>query len=64
MKASFDLTKGYRWRVLSVYSFCLLINILGLLCLLVGVLVTIPISALSMAVLYERLKTGRHVFQT
>ncbi|MFH1548239.1 MAG: DUF975 family protein, partial [Candidatus Omnitrophota bacterium] len=58
MKASFDMTKGFRWRILAISMLCSLINILGLLCLGVGILVTIPLNMLAIAALYQRLSTG------
>lgn len=58
MKASFDMTKGFRWRILAVMALCGLINILGLLCFGVGILVTIPLTTLALAALYQRLSTG------
>jgi uncharacterized membrane protein len=58
MKASFDMTKGFRWRILAIGMLCSLINILGLLCLGVGILVTMPLNTLALAALYQRLNTG------
>ena len=58
MKASFDMTKGYRWRVLAVMMLCSLINILGILCLGIGIFVTMPLATLAFAALYQRLSTG------
>ncbi|MCK4905420.1 hypothetical protein KAS42_04175 [bacterium] len=64
MKASFDITKGYRWRVLAVMALCNLINILGLLCLGVGIFVTAPLTILALAALYQRLSAGNiHEYQ-
>ena len=58
MKASFDITKGFRFRILAINALCGLINMLGALCLLIGLFVTIPLTTLSLAALYERLNTG------
>ncbi len=55
MKASYELTRGYRWRVLAISFLCSLINILGLLCLGIGMLVTAPILVVAQAKLYDRL---------
>lgn len=60
MKASFDATNGYRWRIMIISVLCGLINILGVLCLGIGILVTAPIQFLAMASLYERI-TARKV---
>lgn len=58
MKASFDMTRGFRWRILAIGMLCSLINMLGILCLGVGVLVTMPINMLALAALYQRISTG------
>jgi prepilin-type processing-associated H-X9-DG protein len=64
MKASFNITKGYRWRVLAIMALCGLINLLGILCLGIGILVTIPLATLALGTLYQRLNTGNiHKFQ-
>ena len=56
MKASFDITKGYKWRIMAVQIICAL---LGMLFLGIGLLVTIPLSHIAIASLYYRIRTGR-----
>lgn len=56
MKASFDATKGYKWRIMAVQMICMLI---GMLCLGVGLLVTIPLANIAIASLYYRIRTDR-----
>ncbi|MDD5454274.1 MAG: GYF domain-containing protein [Candidatus Ratteibacteria bacterium] len=56
MKASFDATKGYKWRIMSVQIICML---LGILFLGIGLFVTIPLAYIATASLYYRIRTGR-----
>ncbi|HNV96777.1 MAG TPA: DUF975 family protein [bacterium] len=56
LKKSYKITKGLVWS-LMVLGFVLgLINLLGLLCLGVGLLVTIPISYIATAYVYKKMK--------
>jgi len=55
MKASYDATKGYKFRIMALWSVCMLI---GTLCLGIGQLVTIPIACIGTASLYQRIKTN------
>jgi hypothetical protein len=55
LKASRALTRGSRWQ-LFVFGFVIgLLNIAGALCLLVGLLWTIPTSSIAMAYVYDQL---------
>lgn len=55
-KQSWNMTKGYKWQ-LFLFSLALLgINILGLLALVVGLLVTIPVSMLAVVHVYRKLE--------
>jgi hypothetical protein len=56
MKASYDITKGYKWRIISVQIVCVL---LGILFLGIGLIVTIPLANIALASLYYRIRTGR-----
>ncbi len=56
MKASYDITKGYKWRILSVQIVC---TLLGILFLGIGLLVTIPLANIAIASLYYRIRTNR-----
>lgn len=56
LSESARMTKGHRWQ-LFLFSLVLLgLNILGLLALVVGLLVTIPVSWLAMAHVYRALE--------
>lgn len=56
MKVSARLTKGHRWQIFGLMAAIVGINILGLIALIVGLLVTIPVSALAMVHAYRTLK--------
>lgn len=57
LKRSFAMTKGL-WGELFVFSFLLaLINLVGLLCLGIGLFATIPTTALAIAYVYRKLVT-------
>lgn len=58
IKKSKKLTSGYKWKILGITLVLVLINLLGLLAFVVGLLITIPISGFTMAEVYERLKGG------
>lgn len=55
LKASRALTKGHRWQLFCFGFMLFLFNIAGLLCLLVGMVVTIPASYIAQAHVYDRL---------
>lgn len=55
-KASWAMTKGHKWE-LFLFSLTLLgLNILGLLALVVGLLVTIPVTMLAVVHVYRKLE--------
>jgi uncharacterized membrane protein len=56
IQRSWDMTRGHTMDLLVLFIALLGLNILGLCCLVVGVLVTIPISGLTMAYVYRELK--------
>lgn len=56
LKKSSAMTKGNMWRIFG-YSIVLgLMNLLGLICVVIGLLVTVPVTKLAMAKLYDSLK--------
>jgi uncharacterized membrane protein len=55
LKESARLTKGHRWLLLGLFFLVLLINILGAICLLVGLLVTIPVTSMAIIHAYRSL---------
>lgn len=56
LKESARLTKGHRWQIFALGAAIIGINILGLIALIVGLLVTIPVSTLAMIHAYRTLK--------
>jgi len=56
IKRSMALTKGNRWKLFQLALALLLLNILGLLALLVGLFVTIPVSFMATVHAYRALK--------
>lgn len=56
MKESARITKGHRWQLFGFVLVLVGLNILGLLALFVGLLVTIPVTILAMAHVYRTLE--------
>ncbi len=54
-KTSWAMTKGYKWKLFFIVLGLLGINLLGLLCLVLGLLVTVPLTMLVQAEVYRRL---------
>ncbi|MDO8575999.1 MAG: hypothetical protein Q7R90_01650 [bacterium] len=55
LKESARITYGHKWQLLGLLCLIVLINILGALFLLVGLLVSIPVSSLAMVHAYRTL---------
>jgi uncharacterized membrane protein len=55
MSESRRLTRGHKWQLFSFTLLLFLINVLGLLALIVGILVSIPVSALAFVHAYRAL---------
>jgi uncharacterized membrane protein len=55
MKESMRITKGSRLRLFALIMACMLIMFLGLLAVVVGILVAIPVSLLALMVAYRTL---------
>jgi uncharacterized membrane protein len=58
MKESRRITHGHKWKLLGLMLLLVLINLLGLAVLVVGLLVSIPVSSLAFADAY-RLLSGK-----
>jgi hypothetical protein len=56
MRRSAALTRGHRWKLFLFGLLLLLINLGGALCLLVGLLFTVPASWMAMVFAYRRLE--------
>lgn len=55
---SADLTRGVRWQLLGILILIVVMNVLGALPFALGLLVTVPLSSVVMAEVYERLTKG------
>lgn len=60
LKRSGRMTHGRKWHLLGFFLLMVLLNIAGALLLLVGLLVTIPVSMLAWAHVYHKLKVHAH----
>ncbi len=63
LQYSFAITAGHRWRILLFYLALVLLNIVGLLLFIVGVVFTLGISLLAVAYVYRSL-SGDPVIDT
>ncbi len=60
LKESAKITKGNMWRLFGFLLMVTLINIIGLLLFIVGLLVTVPITMIATAYVYDHLKKAKH----
>lgn len=56
MKESHTLTKGHKWNIFVFLIVLIGINILGVIALGIGLLISVPVSAISLAILYDKFK--------
>ena len=56
IKMTYRLTKNNFWPIFGFLVLVILFNILGFLCLVVGLFVTMPVSVLASAHMYNKLK--------
>lgn len=57
LRRSWEITRGNGWRLLGFGVVLLLINVLGLLCFFVGIFITVPITSLAAAYVYNKLSS-------
>jgi len=55
LKESMRITKGHRWMLLWFIILCLLLNVVGLICIIIGLFVTIPVTGLAVVHAYRSL---------
>jgi uncharacterized membrane protein len=55
MKESVRITKGHLWELLALYIVLFILNVIGAILLFVGLLVSIPVSALALVYAYRTL---------
>ncbi len=61
VQQGWNLTRGVRGKLALFGSVVMLVNIAGALCLLVGLLVTIPLTMLAMADVYRQLADNKPI---
>src|SRR3989344_3898665 len=54
------LTRGVKWRLLGFFAAVVALNILGVFLFYVGLLITVPVSMIAYAHVYEKLKARHH----
>ena len=57
---STKLTDGHKWQLLGLFVVFALINIVGFLLFIVGLLVTVPVTMIGIAHVYQSLKSQSH----
>ncbi|OGQ06254.1 MAG: hypothetical protein A2W61_01005 [Deltaproteobacteria bacterium RIFCSPLOWO2_01_44_7] len=57
LKKSSTLTKGHKWKLCLFSLMCILLNFLGMLALIVGLSLTIPITMMATAHVYRKLES-------
>ncbi len=53
MKESYRMTRGHKWNLLGLLLMLILVNLLGVLALIVGLLVSVPVTALALTHAYR-----------
>jgi uncharacterized membrane protein len=61
LKESARITKGEKWNIFLLVLIFLGINILGVLALGIGLLITAPMSAIGIAYVYRKLSAAQEV---
>jgi uncharacterized membrane protein len=61
MKESYHITKGHFWKLLGFWIVVGLVNLLGLICLGVGLIVTVPVTTLASVYAYRSLISENHI---
>ena len=64
MKESKRITDGHKWNLLGFGLLLILLNILGAICLLVGLLVSVPVTSLALVHAYRTLSSHEHPHAT
>ena len=61
LKASMKMTKGHFWKLFGFMIVIMFINIIGIIPLGLGLIVTIPLTTLAYALLYKKLTVGHQI---
>ena len=56
LRESAEMTHGIKWHLLGFFIIILLLNIVGALLLLVGLLVSVPVTMIAYAHVYQKLR--------
>ncbi|TET34225.1 MAG: hypothetical protein E3J72_14790 [Planctomycetota bacterium] len=62
LRLSYEITGGQAWSLFVFAIVCFLINLLGFICLVIGLLVSIPITMLAHAYVYRELLDRKSLF--
>lgn len=57
LRESGKLTEGVKWRLLGFMFVLVLLNLLGVIAFVVGLLITVPVSMIAHAHVYQKLKS-------
>lgn len=55
LNKSWEMTKGVKWNLFLFGLLIFLINVIGFLCLIIGLVVTVPLSMVATAYVYRKL---------
>lgn len=55
LKSAAQLTKGIRWHTFLLFLACIGLNILGVICFGIGILITVPVTLLALTLVYRKL---------
>lgn len=61
LKKSFTVTKGLTWKLFFFGLVWMLINLAGVLCLFIGVLVTFPVTLIASVYVYKKLTSSSDI---
>jgi uncharacterized membrane protein len=59
MKESYRITRGHKWDLLGLVYVLIIVAVFGLVALVVGLLVSIPVCTLALVHTYRVLSAGR-----
>ena len=58
LQESRRMTRGHKWQLLGLILLVAVINILGILCILVGLLITVPVTSLAIVHAFRSIERG------
>jgi uncharacterized membrane protein len=59
LKESWEITRGSEWNLMGFSFLSVLINLTGLICLIVGLFVSVPVTTVAAAYVYRKLSAQR-----